>query len=286
MEKHNSAPSVNAKEDEVEEEVLLETREGGVLILTLNRPDALNALNARLMNTLPGVLARAAEDREVSCVVLTGAGRGFCSGGDLGSINKAADARAATPVVVDPDSVERRIQWVRRTGEAARLLHEMEKPTIAMINGACAGAGLCLAGACDLRIAAESAVFVSAFTKFGIPGDYGGAYFWTRILGTAKARELYLLGERMDAAKALEFGLLTRVVPDADLRAATMEIAQTFAGRSRVAYGYAKRNLNAAETQSLSDVLSLEATNTILAREAGARAKAARKAAEGQGQPA
>jgi 2-(1,2-epoxy-1,2-dihydrophenyl)acetyl-CoA isomerase len=259
------------------EGVLLEAREGGVLILTLNRPDALNALDRLLMNTLVDVLARAAEDREVGCVVLTGAGRGFCAGGDVGAINKAADQRAERPAA-DPGSVERRIQWVRRSGEAARLLHEMEKPTIAMINGACAGAGLSLAGACDLRIAAESAMFVSAFTQFGLPGDYGGAYFWTRILGTAKARELYFLGERMDAAQALEFGLVSRVVADAELRRTTLEMARRFADGSRVGYAYAKRNLNAAETGSLTDILGLDSMTTVMAREAAARAKAAKRA--------
>ena len=262
----------------MEEEVLLETREGGVLILTLNRPQALNALNRPLMNTLVDAVSRAAEDREVGCVVLTGAGKGFCSGGDLVSINKAADDRAERPNA-DPDSVERRIQWVRRSGEAARLLHEMHKPTIAMINGACAGAGLCLAGACDLRIASESAVFVSAFTKFGIPGDYGGAYFWTRILGSAKARELYFLGERMDAAKALDFGLVSKVVPDDQLCEMTLAIARGIADGARAGYAYAKRALNAAETGSLSDVLDLDSVGTILAREAFSRAKAARRAA-------
>ena len=264
------------------DEVLLETREGGVVILTLNRPQALNALNRLLMNTLAETLARIAEDREVACVVLTGAGKGFCSGGDVGSINRAADDRAERSEA-DPDSVERRIQWVRRTGEAARLLHEMDKPTIAMVNGACAGAGLAIAGACDLRIAAQSAVFVNVFTKFGIPGDYGGSYSWTRILGTAKARELYFLGERMDAARALDFGLVSRVVPDAELYEATMTIARGIAGGARAAFAYAKRNLNAAETGTMSEVLDQEAMTTILAREAAARAKAARKAAKGDG---
>jgi len=266
----------------MDEEVLLEARDGGVLILTLNRPETLNALNPRLMNKLAEVLADAAEDRDVACVVLTGAGRGFCSGGDMGASTKAAEQRAVQPAAADPDSVERRIAWVRRSSEAARLLHEMHKPTIAMINGACAGAGLCLAGACDLRIAGESAVFASAFTKFGLPGDYGGAYFWTRILGTAKARELYLLGERMDAARAFEFGLLTKVVPDAELRDAAMKIACSFADGARPAFAYAKRTLNAAENAGLSEILDLDAMATVMAREATTRAKAARKAAEGQ----
>jgi len=263
----------------MDEDVLLETRERGVLILTLNRPESLNALNPQLMSALCAGLQRAAEDREVACVVLTGAGRGFCPGGDVAAVKRAVERRESRPAP-DPQSVERRMAAIRRSGEAARLLHDMEKPTIAMINGACAGAGLSLAGACDLRIAAESAIFASAFTRFGLPGDYGGAYFWTRILGTAKARELYFLGERMDAAAALAFGLVSRVVPDAELRDRTLELARRFADGARPAFAYAKRNLNFAEAGALGDVLDLEAMTTVLAREASSRARAAQKASE------
>lgn len=265
----------------MEEKVLLEAREGGVLILTLNRPESLNALNPRLMGALNASLQQAAQDREVGCVVITGAGRGFCPGGDVSAVKRAAERRETRPVQ-DTESVERRMSWVRRSGEAARLLHDMEKPTIAMINGACAGAGLSLAGACDLRIAGASAVFASAFTKFGLPGDYGGAYFWTRILGAAKARELYFLGERMSAGDALAFGLVSRVVPDADLHEATMALARGFADGARPAFAYAKRNLNFAEIGALADVLDLEAMTTILAREAASRARAAKRQGEGE----
>jgi 2-(1,2-epoxy-1,2-dihydrophenyl)acetyl-CoA isomerase len=130
-----------------------------------------------------------------------------------------------------------------------------------------------------LRFAAASAVFASADVKFGVPGDYGGAYFWTRILGTAKARELYLLGEKMSADEALAFGLLTRVMPDAELRDTTLALARTIAGDTRAAYAYAKRNLNVAENGALKDVLDLDALTTVLAREAVTRARKAKHAA-------
>jgi 2-(1,2-epoxy-1,2-dihydrophenyl)acetyl-CoA isomerase len=268
----------------MDDEVLLEAREGGVLILTLNRPDAMNTLQPKLMTDLTEALARAAEDREVGCVVLTGAGKAFCAGADVTVVNKANERRSQQPVL-DPDAVEKRMARIRQSGEAARLLHEMDKPTIAMINGACAGAGLALAGACDLRFAAASAVFASAYVKFGVPGDYGGAYFWTRILGTAKARELYLLGEKMTAEEALAFGLLTRVTSDEALREITLTLARTIAGDTRAAYAYAKRNLNLAEMGALKDVLDLDAMTTVLAREAVTRARKAKAAAATQGEP-
>lgn len=158
--------------------------------------------------------------------------------------------------------------------DAARLLHDMAKPTIAMINGPCAGAGFSLAGACDLRFAGESAVLTSAFTRAGLSGDYGGAWFWTQILGTARARQLYFLSERIDARRALALGMVNEVFADDVLSARTMEIAHRIANGPRWAFAYAKRNLNAAEDTSMDRVLGLEAMSMSLsartARESGA----------------
>jgi len=242
-------------------------REGGVAIVTLNRPERLNAIDSELMEYLPQVIRGVAADPEVGCVVLTGAGRGFCSGGDLKSRQAELDAQALLsdaerqllqmPYVMD--------QVLKARVEASRLLHDMPKPTIAMINGACAGAGLSMAGACDLRFAAESAVLTSAFTRAGLSGDYGGTYYWTQILGTAKARELYLLSEKIAAADALARGMLHRLWPDAELRERTMEIAHGLADGPRWSYAYAKRNLNLAETASLDQVLQSEVTTMGLA---------------------
>ena len=256
-------------------DTLIVTRDRGVATLTLNRPDRLNAMNSELMEAFPGVLRGLAADPEVGCVVLTGAGRGFCAGGDLKSRQDEHDAmnalpaaeRAATaaPYLLDANLAAR--------VEASRLLHDMGKPTIAMINGPCAGAGFSLAGACDLRFAGESAVLTSAFTRAGLSGDYGGAWFWTQILGTAKARQLYFLSERIDARRALALGMVNDVFPDADLQARTLEIAHRIADGPRWAFAYAKRNLNAAEDTSMDRVLSLEAMSMGLAarttREAG-----------------
>lgn len=176
------------------EEVLLESINGRVGILTLNRPESLNALNVELMRKLVEGLTRMADNDEVRCVVLTGSGRGFCPGGDRGEISKANQPQT-DPSSPRKSGVERKARWLRRSAEASRLLCEMPKVSIAMINGACAGAGLSLAAACDLRFASAPAKFASGFVAYGAPGDYGGSWLWTRILGTSKARQLYLLNE-------------------------------------------------------------------------------------------
>jgi len=246
---------------------LLTQLEQGVMTLTLNRPDRLNALNPSLMRALNEAVARAASDPAVACVVLTGAGRAFCAGGDM-KASAASRAAPAPETSKPPTSFEARRDWLRRSMEAARLLHDMPKPTIAMINGACAGAGLSLAGACDLRYAGESAVLTTAFARAGLSGDYGGSWFWTRIAGTAKARELFFLAEKIDAQTALAAGLVTAVHPDAELADRTLAIARELAARPGAAFNYMKRNLNAAETQSIEAVLDLEAVSMLLSRQA------------------
>ena len=180
------------------------------------------------MRRLVEAVRRAAEDDAVGCIVLTGAGRGFCAGGDVKAIGKASEARVAS---AEPtrSSTETRTRWLRRSVEASRLLHEAPKPAIAMINGACAGAGLSLAAACDFRFAARSAKFRPAFTANGMPGDYGGSWLWTRILGTAKARQLYLIDEKRDAEAALAFGLVDRLYDDEALATETMALARQLA---------------------------------------------------------
>jgi 2-(1,2-epoxy-1,2-dihydrophenyl)acetyl-CoA isomerase len=143
--------------------------------------------------------------------------------------------------------------------EVSRWLHEMPKPTIAMVRGAAAGAGLSLALACDLRIAGDTARFGTAFARVGYSGDFGGSFFLTRLIGTAKARELYFTADMLDAQEALALGLVNRVVPEARLEEETFALAARLARGPRVAYRYMKRNLNAAETGTLKDLLDLEA---------------------------
>jgi 2-(1,2-epoxy-1,2-dihydrophenyl)acetyl-CoA isomerase len=232
---------------------LLETVTDRVAMLTLNRPDRLNALSTPILDGLLEALPRLAADPDVAVVVLTGAGRGFCAGGDVKSM-----AEGTSLLSVD-DAVTR----LRGRMEVSRLLHEIPKPTIAMVNGAAAGAGLAMALACDLRIASESARFITAFAKVGFSGDFGGSYFLSKLLGTGKARELYYTGDPLDAAQALALGLVSTVVPDFELMDATMALARRLAGGPGIALGLMKQNFNAAENGSLSELLDLEALHQV-----------------------
>ncbi len=229
---------------------LLEVQKDGVAVLTLNRPDRLNALSPVMLDALREATARLAADPAIGAVVLTGAGRGFCAGGDVKAM---AEGRSADL------TLEERAHELRERMEVSRTLHEMPKPTIAMVRGAAAGAGLALALACDLRIASDAAKLGTAFARVGYSGDFGGSYFLTKLVGTAKARELYFTAELLDAARALALGIVNRVVPDAELEAETLALAARLAKGPRVAHRYMKWNLNAAESGSLADVLDLEA---------------------------
>ena len=241
--------------------------EDGVAVLTLNRPERLNALTRTMLSGLRTHLAALAEDPAIGCVVLTGAGRAFCSGGDV-----RVQAAAAGKSDMSP---EQRADQLRVSMGASELLHAMPKPTIAMVNGVAAGAGMSIALACDLRIAGESARMTTAFAKVGLSGDYGGTYFLTQLVGPSKARELYLTADVLDSARLLALGLVSRVVPDADLTAETMALARRFASGPRVAYRYIKRNLTVAETGSLSDTLDSEAFGMLRCRETADHAEAA-----------
>jgi 2-(1,2-epoxy-1,2-dihydrophenyl)acetyl-CoA isomerase len=230
---------------------LLETIKDGVAVLTLNRPERLNAMSTAMLDGLLEALPRLAADEGVGVVVLTGAGRGFCAGGDVKAMAAGRE--------FDDGTLEAKAQGLRRRMEVSRWLHEMPKPTIAMVRGAAAGAGLSLALACDLRVAADNARFATAFARVGYSGDFGGSWFLTQLVGTAKARELYYTADIVDAAQALALNLVNRVVPDARLEEETLALAQRLASGPRVALRYMKRNMNAAETNSLTEHLDLEA---------------------------
>lgn len=230
-------------------DTLLETVADGVATLTMNRPEALNAMTPDMMPAALDALTRYASDPDVRAIILTGAGRGFCAGGDVKRMDKAA----AEP------TLEERVLGLRQRMEVSRLLHQIAKPTIAMVRGPAAGAGMSLALACDMRIASETARFTTAFARVGLSGDFGGAYFLTRLVGTAKARELYWLSETVPADQALALGIVNRVVPDDALEMETMAIARRLADGPAVTLGYMKKNLNAAESGSLEEVFDLEA---------------------------
>jgi 2-(1,2-epoxy-1,2-dihydrophenyl)acetyl-CoA isomerase len=224
-----------------------------VLYLTMNRPDKLNAMSPEMMSGLVENLSSAARNNEVGCVVLTGAGRGFCAGGDISAMRARNESSGPAPTVED------RVADLRRGEEASRLLHEMPKVTIAGVNGPAAGAGLSLAMACDLRIAADSARFGTAFARVGFSGDYGGTWSLTRLVGSAKARELYFLADIIGADEALRIGLANRVVPATSFKDELHAVAKKIANGPAIAYSYMKANLNAAITHEFSELLDREA---------------------------
>ncbi|GCL63118.1 enoyl-CoA hydratase [Pseudaquabacterium pictum] len=236
---------------------LLETIDGGIATLTMNRPEARNALSRDMMLALAEALPRLANDPAVRLVVLTGTGAAFCSGGDVKGFARNA---AGAPVTVSFDT---KVTDLRMRMEAVRWLHEMPKPTLAVIPGPAAGAGLSLALACDLRICADDAKLTTAFSKIGLSGDFGGSFFLNHLVGAAKAREMYFTGQVVLGAEAARIGLVNRAVPAAELPAAAAAWAAELAALPTVAVGYMKRNLNTGLRGSLSDVLDAEAVHMI-----------------------
>ena len=234
-------------------DALLEEMRDGLLILTMNRPERRNAMNPELTLALRDATARAAEDPKVRAVLLTGAGGTFCVGGDVKAMNEGSGRDL---------SHGERIHNLRDRMNASRYLHEMPKPTIAAIEGAAAGAGLSLALACDFRVAARDAKLTTAFAKVGLSGDYGGTYFLSQILGSAKARELYLLSPVLNGEEAERIGLVTRAVDPARVMDEALEMASSLAAGPTVTLGKIKRNLALAEAGgSLGACFDQEARN-------------------------
>lgn len=240
--------------------------EGGVRTLTLDRPERLNTLTPGLVKALHQALIDCSRDPGVKAVVLTGAGRGFCAGFDLSGGGEVPDALAQRwandPIWWEPEHAAARLT---EDAQIVTLLHRMLKPTIASVRGAAAGTGLVLAAACDLRICSETAFFKTAFASAGRCGDPGGSYLLTKLVGPAKARELYLLDEKVPSTTALAIGLATKVVPDDQLEAETEALAQRFAAGPGLAYAGIKRNLNAAETGTLDETIAIEGPTNMRA---------------------
>jgi 2-(1,2-epoxy-1,2-dihydrophenyl)acetyl-CoA isomerase len=226
--------------------------EAGVALLTLNRPEKLNATTDEMTGALSAHLRAATTDDEVSSIVLTGAGKAFCAGGDLD--------RLMTP---DERPLAATVAFTRRLMDIPELLHSSPKPSVAAVNGACAGAGLSWACAADIRIAGESAVFTTAFLRAGRAGDYGLAWTLPRIVGDGQARRMLLLGARVTAAEALRIGLVSAVVPDDELLDAARAAAGTIAGWSAPAVAALKANLVDAASMDLGPYLDREAERHI-----------------------
>jgi 2-(1,2-epoxy-1,2-dihydrophenyl)acetyl-CoA isomerase len=233
------------------DELLLQTV-GGVAVLTMNRPERRNALTPTMLEAMGGALSDIERDPAVTCVVLTGAGEAFCSGGD---VSRMADKVGRSPVF-DDAHVDQQRRYQRQT---AGRLFEMSKPTIAMLPGPAAGAGLSLALACDLRYAADTAVLTTAFARVALSGDFGGSWLLTQLVGTARARELFYLSPRIGAAEALRMGLLNAVFPADRLRDEVMTVAAQLARGPAIALKYMKANLNRALGSGFMDCLDAEA---------------------------
>ncbi len=234
----------------------LRTIEDGVMQLVLNRPESFNSLSLNIFDGLLSSLEEAAKDPAIGCVVVRGAGdKAFCAGGDVKSMAAGRNLDW---------TIEMKIADLRAKMRISELLHEMPKPTIAMVNGVAAGAGLSIALAADMRFAARSARMTTAFAKIGLAGDFGSHYFLHKLVGTAKARELYFTSEVLDATAIEKLGLANRICDDATLEAETMAFAKKLAAGPRTGWFHAKRNMKAAEDGALSDALDLEASGMIL----------------------
>lgn len=237
--------------------VLVERDSAGVATVTMNRPERMNSLTSELLSALAAKLREVADDHSVRVVVLTGAGdRAFSAGADLAPPDGQGPADRNSS---GRQTLEESYDGLKRMQEASWTLHTMPKPTLAAINGAVAGASLSMSMACDLRVAVEGAVFTTAFARIGFSGDFGGSYFATKLLGSGKARELYLLGERFDSAEALRIGLLYRVFAQDVFRKEVDTLAHRIAEGPPLSHRYMKRHLNLALHGHLRDVLDLEA---------------------------
>lgn len=237
---------------------LIETIEDGIATLTMNRPEARNALTRDMVDGLLEALPRLAADRSVRAVVITGAGGAFCAGGDVKSFaDKAGDAEQGGY------DFNMKVDDLRARMEVSRYLYEMPKPTLAVIPGPAAGAGLSLALACDMRVALDSAKITTAFSKVGLSGDFGGSYFLTHLVGAAKARELYFTGDVITGAEACVLGVVNKAVTADELENVAKATAQQLASLPTVAIGFMKKNLNRAATSDLNGALDSEAVHMI-----------------------
>jgi 2-(1,2-epoxy-1,2-dihydrophenyl)acetyl-CoA isomerase len=237
---------------------LLARVEERVATLTMNRPERRNAFSGEMLDGMARALEEVESASDVGCVVLTGAGGAFSAGGDVKGMNER-NTGGESP------GIDARIHAQRLSQRAtAGRIYTMPKPVIASLPGAAAGAGFALAMACDLRIASASAVLLTSFARVGFSGDYGGTFFATQVVGSARARELYYLSERVSAEEALRIGLVNRVVPAAELEKQTRELALRLASGPAVAYRYMKENLNrAASGADVFTCLDLEATHHV-----------------------
>ena len=246
---------------------LLARIEDGVAVLTMNRPERRNALSEQMIGALATTLAQVEADDAVGAVVLTGAGGAFCAGGDVKGFAERSPGA--------PEASKERLQRANQRATSGRLWR-MPKPTIAVLPGAAAGAGLSLALACDLRYAASSAVLTTAFARVALAGDYGSAWFLVRLVGPARARELLYLSPRLTADDALRMGLVNAVLPPDALEREAFAVAHRLADGPRTALASMKANIALALTTPLDEYMDVEVTHHLATFATGDHAEAAR----------
>ena len=231
-----------------------------IATLTLNRPERLNALGGTLRDDLHDAVLRASGDADVRVIVVTGAGKGFCSGGDVKAMNEVKEGRAERPLIDKVAPLRDRVLLAMR---------DAPQPVIAAVNGAAAGAGMNLALGCDIRLASTAAKFSQAFVKRGLHPDWGGTYFLPRVVGMAKAAELIFTGAVIDAAEALRLGIVSQVLPPEELLPAARALAGAIATGPPIAIRLAKRGLYRNAESDLRTALEYEtfAQNTCFETE-------------------
>jgi 2-(1,2-epoxy-1,2-dihydrophenyl)acetyl-CoA isomerase len=241
---------------------LLARVDDGVAVVTMNRPERRNAFTTPMLRALGRVLADVEADDEVGCVVLTGAGGAFCSGGDVKGMagEDTGEGGGNRPRRSIDSAIHRQRLLQRATGGK---LWEMPKPTIAALPGPAAGAGFSMALACDLRYAVPGAILTTAFARVAFSGDWGGTWFLTRLVGTGKARELYYFSEKITAEEAERLGIVNAVFPPERFEEEVMGLAHRLASGPRAAYRYMKENLNRAVNGEWADCMDLEATHHL-----------------------
>ncbi len=237
-------------------EDLLAEIDQGVALITFNRPQHRNAFTVHVLDELARLLADFERNDDVGCVVLTGAGGAFCAGAD---VTRMAGGRLDGGQSRSIDDIIERQRHIQMA--TSGQLWSMSKPTIAAIPGAAAGAGLALALACDLRYAASGSVFTTAFARIAFSGDFGGTWFLSRLVGSAKAKELYFFSERFTAEDAERLGIVNAVFPPDELEPEVTARARRLANGPRVAFRYMKENLNRALQADLRDCMDIEATH-------------------------
>jgi len=234
-------------------DVLQETRQGSIITLVMNRPDRLNALNNELSTALNQALIRIANDSTVHVVVLTGAGRAFCAGGDLGAIGKGRERGDATELA----------PLLRSGMQAVLNLRTMPQPVIAAVNGPAAGAGMNLALAADIRLAVDGAVFGQNFAKVGLFPDYGGTFFLPQLVGPSVAAEMFYLGDMIDAATALRLGIINHLFPADQFETMVATFAQKIAEGPQLAIRAIKQEIFHRDKDALMQALEREVESQL-----------------------